>query len=1010
MNNRTTIRTVIAVVLLPFAISYGAFRLVENFDAMATGSPDGLACTGSLGGTWDTESEATGNVVIEDNTGSRVVRFMTTTAGAARGVGFNGITNPIDDGETGKVFFRFMIRTDSQVPRTYIGLITDTSSNPITASLIGNVANLTVGFGLLDNGAGGFNMVKLDGTTILKPGLSRATWYNAWIIVDNTTDKFDIYLSTATGPAGEATMPESGDLVAGGIPFTSPTTDGFVGMAFVCPGGTVQSSRTYIDEIWWDGDEGLAPSQAAKSPYPSSNATDVARDVVLRWVAGPDAVAHDVYLGTNLQDVQAATRTDPKGVLVSQGQPSTSFDSGGSLTFGQTYYWRVDEIGAPPSSTIYKGSIWSFTVEPYAYSISPIAATASSSLNQDSGPTKTIDRSGLNTSDQHSTNNSDMWLSDPAQPLPAWIQFQFDNLYMFQKLLAWNSNMAIEPTVGLGAKDVEILYSQDGLSWSSLGSFQFNQAPGNPNYSPNTQIDLAGIIARYIRLNIKTNYSNLINQTGISEIRFFQIPTRAFYPNPPNAATNIPLDATANFRPGRLASSHTIYLASDQTTVANASAPSISTQQHSFNISQFNPLYATTYYWRVDEVNQLANPTTWQGNIWSFTTAQYAVVDDFEAYDDICNRIFFYWTDGLGHSGSKDCGVPAATGNGTGSTVGNINPPFAERTIVNSGRQSMPLAYDNSSAPYYSQTTRLLDPPQDWTKGGVDTLTIYLRGMAPALLEYAPGAMLLNGTGSDIYGTADQGRFVYKQLHGDGSIIARVESLANTNAWAKVGVMIRETLNPDASWAYVLYAGQNGVRFQARLQTAASATSDTPIATTEQMALRVPVWIKLERKGNLFYGYYSTDGTNWTSMAWNPQTIQMPTDVYIGIAITSHAANVVCGAKVTNISTTGNVSGNWQSADLGVAQPIDQGNSPQQVYLVIKDAAGASKQVNHTDPTVIATGAWERWDIPLSTLANINLKAVSSITLGIGNNTNPSPAGKGNLYIDDIRLTRTASP
>jgi len=746
----------------------------------------------------------------------------------------------------------------------------------------------------------------------------------------------------------------------------------------------------------------------AVNPQPADKATDVRRDVILSWQPGAYPCTHDVYLGTSLAEVEAATRDKPGAVLLGKDHTSTSIEPG-LLQFGQTYYWRVDEVNTSPDRTIYKGSIWSFTVEPYAYSISPIAATASSSLNQDSGPTKTIDRSGLNTSDQHSTNNSDMWLSDPAQPLPAWIQFQFDNLYMFQKLLAWNSNMAIEPTVGLGAKDVEILYSQDGLSWSSLGSFQFNQAPGNPNYSPNTQIDLAGIIARYIRLNIKTNYSNLINQTGISEIRFFQIPTRAFYPNPPNAATNIPLDATANFRPGRLASSHTIYLASDQTTVANASAPSISTQQHSFNISQFNPLYATTYYWRVDEVNQLANPTTWQGNIWSFTTAQYAVVDDFEAYDDICNRIFFYWTDGLGHSGSKDCGVPAATGNGTGSTVGNINPPFAERTIVNSGRQSMPLAYDNSSAPYYSQTTRLLDPPQDWTKGGVDTLTIYLRGMAPALLEYAPGAMLLNGTGSDIYGTADQGRFVYKQLHGDGSIIARVESLANTNAWAKVGVMIRETLNPDASWAYVLYAGQNGVRFQARLQTAASATSDTPIATTEQMALRVPVWIKLERKGNLFYGYYSTDGTNWTSMAWNPQTIQMPTDVYIGIAITSHAANVVCGAKVTNISTTGNVSGNWQSADLGVAQPIDQGNSPQQVYLVIKDAAGASKQVNHTDPTVIATGAWERWDIPLSTLANINLKAVSSITLGIGNNTNPSPAGKGNLYIDDIRLTRTAA-
>jgi hypothetical protein len=743
----------------------------------------------------------------------------------------------------------------------------------------------------------------------------------------------------------------------------------------------------------------------ATSPQPSDKATDVPRDTVLSWRPGQFPATHDVYLGTDLEQVRAATRNNPGSVLVSKDQTTTSFDPG-LLSFGQTYFWRVDEVNTSPDKTIYTGSIWSFTVEPYVYPIRPTTATASSSMSPDSDPIKTIDNSGLNQADQHSTSNTDMWLSNPSEPLPAWIQYEFDNTYMFQDLLVWNSNMAIEPTIGLGAKDIEILYSQDGINWSTLGHFQLNQATGSPNYTPNTQINLQGLVAKYIKLTINSNYSGLINQTGLSEVRFFQVPTRAFYPSPANAATNVPLDATVDFRPGRLAQTHTIYLAPDQNAVSNALATSISIQKHSFNLSQFNPTYATTYYWRVDEVNQLADPPTWQGNIWSFSTVPYAVVDDFEDYDDICKRIFFYWTDGLGHSGSADCSVPPATGNGTGSTVGNIQPPFAERTIVNSGRQSMPFAYDNSSSPFYSETTKLLTPAQDWTKGGVDTLTIYLRGMAPPFLEYAPGAMLLNGTGSDIYGTADQGRFIYKELHGDGSIIARVESLANTHAWAKVGVMIRESLNPDASWAYVLYAGQNGVRFQARLQTAASATSDTPIATPDQIAMRVPVWIKLERKSNLFYGYYSTDGTNWTAMAWNPQTIQMPLDVYIGIAITSHVANVVCGAKLTSISTTGNITGSWQSADLGVAQPLEAGNSPQQVYLVLKDLSGNTKLVAHPDPTVIATGAWERWDIPLTTFNNLNLKAISALTLGVGNRSNPTPNGKGTIYIDDIRLTR----
>ena len=64
----------------------------------------------------------------------------------------------------------------------------------------------------------------------------------------------------------------------------------------------------------------------------------------------------------------------------------------------------------------------------------------------------------------------------------------------------------------------------------------------------------------------------------------------------------------------------------------------------------------------------------------------------------------------------------------------------------------------------------------------------------------------MSGIGTDIYGTADQGRFVYKQLTGDGSIIARVDSVANTNPWAKAGVMIRATLDAGSAYAFLLMA------------------------------------------------------------------------------------------------------------------------------------------------------------------------------------------------------------
>ncbi len=111
------------------------------------------------------------------------------------------------------------------------------------------------------------------------------------------------------------------------------------------------------------------------------------------------------------------------------------------------------------------------------------------------------------------------------------------------------------------------------------------------------------------------------------------------------------------------------------------------------------------------------------GDIWSFSTQEYLVVDGFDQYDDNCNRIFFTWPDGLGHNGEEDCGVAPFGGNLTGSIVGNANAPFAERTIVHSGSQSMPLEYDNSS-----EATRSFAVARDWTQHGIKGLILWFSG------------------------------------------------------------------------------------------------------------------------------------------------------------------------------------------------------------------------------------------------------------------------------------------
>jgi len=220
-------------------------------------------------------------------------------------------------------------------------------------------------------------------------------------------------------------------------------------------------------------------------------------------------------------------------------------------------------------------------------------------------------------------------------------------------------------------------------------------------------------------------------------------------------------------------------------------------------------------------------------------------------------------------------------------------------------------------------------------------------------------------------------------------------------------VMIRESLDAGSAYAGVFLTGNNGVRFRARATLNGGATSDTSVATAEQMALREPVWIQIERTGDVFRGFYSVDGQAWTGMAWNPQTIVMGPQVHIGLAVCSHTAAAATSGRFSGIATTGAVTGAFQSVDVGVAQPA--GNAPDTLYVVVEDSAGRSRVVSHTDPLVIATGGWEEWNIPLGELtsAGLDLGGVRKVTVGVGNRSASKAGGAGKLVLDDLRLTRT---
>jgi hypothetical protein len=107
------------------------------------------------------------------------------------------------------------------------------------------------------------------------------------------------------------------------------------------------------------------PCVNAHLPTPSDGQIDVALEPVLSWRGGVFATAHDVFYGTSFDDVNEATRKDPRGVLLSEGQTETTFDPDGILDYGQVVYWRVDEIAEGDPASPWVGSVWSFTALNY---------------------------------------------------------------------------------------------------------------------------------------------------------------------------------------------------------------------------------------------------------------------------------------------------------------------------------------------------------------------------------------------------------------------------------------------------------------------------------------------------------------------------------------------------------------------------------------------------------------------------------------------------------------------
>ncbi len=672
--------------------------------------------------------------------------------------------------------------------------------------------------------------------------------------------------------------------------------------------------------------EGIGAYPTASNPTPADGTILLDTWVNLAWGAGDFAVSHDVYFGENFDDVDAGAES------TFQGNQASVF-----LVVGFPGFPYPD--GLVPGTTYY----WR------------------------------IDE--VNDTEPNSPWQGDVW-SFMIPPKTAYAPDPADGAELV------DPDVELSWTSGFGAK---LHYMYFGDNFDDVNNAIVGMPLGDTSYTPGP-LKLA-----------KTYYWRVDEFDAIAtykgEVWSFTTEGAIGSPDPSNGAVDVKQIPVLTWSPGVYAASHQVYFGANEDAVNNADTGSPEYKGTGDLGSQsYEPeklLWDTTYYWRIDEVNNVNTDSPWVGPVWSFTTANFLVVDDFESYNDLepddpeSNRIFNAWLDGYG--------IPT-----NGSIVGYDNPPFAEQTIVHSGNQSMPLYYDNSVG--YSEATLTLTYPRDWTENGVNTLSIWFRGNPAGWVEDPAGTYTMNASGADIWGQADEFRYAWKQLSGVGSISAQVLSVENTDGWAKAGLMIRESLAPGSKFAFVFVSPTNGCRFQARLTTDADAIADDSVTTLQ--AIEAPQWVKLERNADGdFNAYNSDDGVTWSPLAWNPRRVLMSPNVYIGIALTSHNVNEMCRAEFSNVQTTGTVTPMmWTHEAIGATM---LSNDAEPMYVALNGSA----VVYHDNPNAAQIDEWTQWNIDLQAFG-INLTNVNTIALGFGDKTNPQAGGSGTAYFDDIRLLR----
>jgi len=445
--------------------------------------------------------------------------------------------------------------------------------------------------------------------------------------------------------------------------FTAEALNAEIKLEIFCSGVEIPLWLDFVFVYEGEYVAGIEPSFAspqvkATDPDPADGAWFEQTWGTLSWRPGAFAVSHDVYLGDNFDDVNEGTAETFQG-----NQLAASF--------------LVGFPGFPYPDGLIPGTTYYWRIDE------------------------------VNDTDPNSPWKGDVW-SFTVSPMTAYIPDPADGAESV------NPNVRLSWTAGFGAKLHTVYFGED---FDDVNTAAGGLPQGATTYTPGP-LELT-----------KTYYWRVDEFDGIDtykgDVWSFTTEGAVGNPNPSNGAVDVERTPILTWSPGVYAASHQLYFGTDEDAVKNADTGSPEYKgTRALGSESYDPgklELNATYYWRIDEVNNVNPDSPWTGKVWSFTVTDFIGIDDIEDYNDYPpDEIFSTWIDGWE--------IPT-----NGSMAGHTDPPFAETDNVHGGDQSMPVYYENNFK--YSEITMTLVSVRDWTEEGVGVLSLWFYGDASNAAE-----------------------------------------------------------------------------------------------------------------------------------------------------------------------------------------------------------------------------------------------------------------------------------